>query len=156
MKKSFKFLGMILLIARVDLVFPAESHPLTQSDVDLYNADLSARLASLKATTPGAMDEIKAIEMQLKVGGVWPEGKILSVIVLRRRNSLKCAIALEREKSMPSCNTIQDCYKDLVTQFETRIKTLEGLEETASGITITSQGMLRTGFDLSRETPLAA
>lgn len=154
MKKSFKFLGVVLLIARVDLVFPAESHPLTQADVDSYNVALSARLATLKATAPGAIDEIRAIERQLKVGGVWPEDKVLPVIVLRRRNSLKGAIALEMERLMSSCNTIQGCYEHLVTQFEIRINTLEGLEATASDITITSQGMLRTGFGLSREIPL--
>lgn len=155
MKKSFKFLGMILLIARVDLIFPAESHPLTQSDLDLYNADLSARLASLKATTPGAMDEIKAIEMQLKVGGVW-DGTISSVTVLKRRNSLKGAINSERIRLMSSYDKIRDFYEHLVIQFELRIKAQDRLEAITSDITITSQGVLRTGFGVSRETPLTA
>ena len=144
MNRSMKFFGVVLLIAKLDMVFSADAPSLTLGDLDRYNATLRDRLATIRATLPEETVEIKELEMRLKVGGVWPERAIASATVSKRRSSLTGAIYLERERLMPFYSVIEDLYAKLVTQFEMRILAQNRLEEITAGIAIAHEDTPRT------------
>ncbi|MCX7343399.1 MAG: hypothetical protein NT128_04570 [Proteobacteria bacterium] len=136
MKKSLKFFFVFLLLVSGGGVFSADDPHLNQDDLDRHNAVLRDRLASLRADSPCAMQEIKELEMQLKVGGLWPESKSLVGTVLKRRSSLIVAIDREKAKLMPACRRVEEFYAQLISQFEMRIIAQNKLEEMTKGLAI--------------------
>lgn len=146
---------MFLLLVFGGGAFSADAPHLTQDDLERHNEVLGARLARLRADSPGAIQEIKELEMQLKVGGLWPESKSLVGTVLKRRSSLIVAIDREKTKLMQSCRRVEEFYAQLISQFEMRIIAQNKLEEMTKGLASAHEaGASGTCLGVLRGAPL--